>query len=174
MTPAQQNMRAIYINGGPGVFISGLVWLIAALVTHVQSFEMGMIALFIGGALIHPLSVLVCKTMNSEPLEPADPKLTKIALLTLPILFAGFYVAYLASAQRPALFFACMAIAIGLRYLVFKRIYGLTTFALLGSTLVLVGIIAGGVKNLTPVQIAAIVGCIELGFGVWLTRQNSS
>ena len=51
---AQQDMRSAYVNGGVGVLVSGLVWVVAGLVTQNLGLQYGMAALFFGGMAIHP------------------------------------------------------------------------------------------------------------------------
>ena len=50
---AQQDMRSAYVNGGVGVLVSGLVWVVAGLVTQNLGLQYGMAALFFGGMAIH-------------------------------------------------------------------------------------------------------------------------
>lgn len=73
---AQKNMRWAYVNGGLGVLVSGIIWVVAGLVTQNVSLTYGMAALFFGGMAIHPLSLLLErlnyrreKVVASNPLE---------------------------------------------------------------------------------------------------------
>ncbi|MEL6569544.1 MAG: hypothetical protein AAFQ22_14100 [Pseudomonadota bacterium] len=167
---AQSTMRQNYINGGPGVSISGLAWLSAAIVTHLVGFQWGMLTLFIGGMLIVPISGVIENTMKGDVSAP-DKGLTRLALLTLPLLFGGLFLGYVLSFQSEALFFETVAVAIGLRYLVFSHVYGLKTFVVLGAMLAATGITA----YLIPIELAltpAVVGIVELLIGVFLILQD--
>ena len=53
---SQRDMRRAYVNGGVGIFVSGLLWVIAGVVTLYAVLFYGMAALFFVGMLIHPLS----------------------------------------------------------------------------------------------------------------------
>ena len=167
MLPAKQlTMRQNFINGGPGVLVSGLAWLTAAMVTHFIGFQAGMISLFVGGMLIVPISGVIEHKMSGDAPAP-DKGLMRLALFTLPLLFGGLFFGYVMSFRSELLFFVIMAIAIGLRYLVFSRIYGLNAFVFLGVLLIAAGVIA----YRSSIQLAALplaVGVIEVLIGSFL------
>ena len=165
-------MRANFINGGPGVIISGLVWMIAAAVTHYASFFTGMICFFFGGSLIYPLSEVVDRMLKPKDTPKPDPKLMKLAMMTLPILFGGLFLAYVMSRTDRSLFYPIMAIAIGVRYIIFEKLYGLKVFWVLGSVLTAIGVAAILCSNLPPVHVAAAVGMIEVLFGIYITSRK--
>lgn len=174
MTPSQKTMCQNYIGGGPGVFVSGCVWLVAAGVCGFHNVKAGMLALFIGGMLIVPLSGLIEKRLQAPHPPKPDAKLTRLALMTLPLLFGGLYLGYVMSSERPALFFAIVAMAIGLRYIIFERVYGLKTFWFLGSALIGAGLWGYLDSQTDAVHLASIVGLIEVCVGMWLTKQKST
>lgn len=58
---AQKDMRLAYFDGFPGVLTSGLVWLISGVMALMMSPKAGMLGLVLGGMLIFPLSLLLCK-----------------------------------------------------------------------------------------------------------------
>ena len=73
---AQRDMRRAYVNGGVGIFASGLVWTLSGLVTMNISLIAGMATLFFGGMAIHPISVWLArsfyrrgKTRSPNPME---------------------------------------------------------------------------------------------------------
>ena len=61
---AQQDMRTAYLGGAPGMFVSGTVWAIAGLVCLWHSPRDAVWALYAGGVLIHPLSVLLTRILG--------------------------------------------------------------------------------------------------------------
>lgn len=166
MSLGQANMRARYFNGGPGVLLSGLVWLAAALTTLIVEFQPGLIVFFVGGMFIHPGASMICGMLSSDKIQP-DKTLTRVPVLTLPILFGGLFLAFVVSFQNPLAFYPIMAVAIGGRYLAFRWIYGLDVYLCFGAILILVG--AGAyAMMLTPSRSALIVGMIEFAFGLSL------
>ncbi len=51
---AQGDMRQSYLNGGPGMMVSGVVWLAAGIVALVNTELISVLVFFLGGMLIHP------------------------------------------------------------------------------------------------------------------------
>ena len=171
LADAQLSMRRNYLSGGPGVVVSGVVWLIGAASVWRAGFETGMWTFFAGGALIHPVSVVICTLLRGKT-PPPDPKLVQLALLALPILFAGVVGAFVMSHRSPDFLFPIMACAIGVRYLTFQHIYGLKTFLLLGALLIAVG---AGANSISPPLLAVpvAVGVIECMCGLWLWARHT-
>jgi low temperature requirement protein LtrA len=66
ISEAQANMRRAYLRGAPGVLVSGIVWLIGGLVAVFVSEKYSVFALLIGGALIHPISLVVAKLLGHD------------------------------------------------------------------------------------------------------------
>lgn len=161
-------MRLSHQNGGPGVVISGIVWLSAAVTTYVGSFSAGILVFFVGGMFIHPVSLLISGKLKKEEVTP-DKQLTRLAMFTLPILFGGLYLAYVMSQQHEALFFPIMAAAIGIRYLVFQKIYGIGSFVTLGATLIIIGI-AAGTQHTELALVPLVIGIVEIIFGLRITK----
>lgn len=169
---AQSTMRLSHKNGGPGVLISGIVWILAATTTYVDSFSTGILVFFVGGMLIHPVSLLISSKIKKEEVIP-DKQLTRLAVFTLPILFGGLYLAYVMSQQQEALFFPIMAAAIGIRYLLFQKIYGIGSFVTLGATLIIIAIVAT-TQNTELALVPLAVGIVEIIFGIWITKLTTA
>ena len=68
---AQREMRIAYFGGAPGMLTSAVVWLTAGIVCLTISPERAVWALFIGGMLIHPVSVLLTKAIGRPGKHPA-------------------------------------------------------------------------------------------------------
>ena len=90
---AQRDMVAANYRGAPGVLVSGIVWLIAAGVWASAGFKLRFAALFVGGMLIMPLSLVIARALNAPKLATANP-LTRLALESTFLLFAGILIAY--------------------------------------------------------------------------------
>ena len=168
---AQRDMSAAYAGGAPGVLVSGLVWLVAGFVW--LRFETGtaFAALFVGGMLIMPLSVLVARGLlgTNRPM-PGNP-LERLALESTFFLFAGILIAYALLQVAPALVFPAMAVTIGARYFTFRTIYGDPLYWALASCIVAAG--AAAVKVVLPGNLALAVGTIELVFAAWLFARHT-
>lgn len=166
----QRDMRRAYVNGGLGVLVSGIVWVVAGLVTQIMTLQAGMAALFFGGMAIHPLSLLLEKlTFKREKVMASSP-LEMLALQTTPFLVIGLVIAYVVSDAYPDWFFAIALLAVGGRYLVFQTIYGLSHYVVLGAVLIAIGFVSIWFLRLPPYQVAIAGGVIELLFSVAILR----
>ncbi|MCP8899484.1 DUF7010 family protein [Gilvimarinus xylanilyticus] len=131
----QKDMNTAYYYGVPGIIASGSVWLLAGLVALLHSANVGIATLIVGGTLIFPLSVLLCKALGrsgkhqkGNPLAPLAIEGTLWMLFSIPIAIgAAFY--------RPEWFFPAMMFVIGGRYLTFNTLYGNRIFWLFGGVL---------------------------------------
>jgi hypothetical protein len=136
---AQRNMRHGYLNGGPGVLASSLVWLSAGVVALTRSPDMSIATLFIGGMFIHPLGILIAKALRrpgghapGNPLGVLAFEVTVPMLLALPLVYA-------VSRLNLGWFFPAMLFVIGGRYLSFATQYGMRVYWACGAVLALAG-----------------------------------
>ena len=160
---AQANMRSGYLSGAPGVFVSGCVWLAAGLVAALKSPSIAVIVLLVGGALIHPASVVLTKALGRAGAHDPGNPLAPLALEGTFWLLAGIAIAYCMSVLRLEWFFPAMLLLIGGRYLTFQTLYGLRIYWLCGALLCLAGVGLGIVR--APAYLSALSGAaIELVF----------
>ncbi|UTF61826.1 hypothetical protein [Gilvimarinus sp. DA14] len=161
----QKDMNTGYYYGVPGVIASGSVWLLAGIVAFVHSANIGIATLVLGGTLIFPLSVLLCKALGrsgkhqpGNPLAPLAIEGTLWMLFSIPIAIgAAFY--------RPEWFFPAMMFVIGGRYLTFNTLYGNRVFWLFGVVLFAAGWLLLALQ--APVYAGGIAGgAIELVFAL--------
>lgn len=158
---AQRDMRRAYVNGGVGIFVSGLVWVIAGVVTLYAGLFYGMAALFFGGMLIHPLSRLLARRIFYRGRSRTPNPMEMLALQSTAFLIIGLVVAYLVSGTYGDWFFAIALLAVGARYLVFQTVYGMRLFVVLGLVLIIIAAAAlwGGMD---PAFVALAAGATEL------------
>jgi len=165
ISDAQQDMREAYYGGAAGAVTSATVWLIAALVTTFANRTAGMWALILGGMLIFPVSVLLCKVIGrsgkhskENPLGPLALEGTIWMLLSIPLAIGTAY-------YRVEWFFPAMLLVIAGRYLTFSTIYGLRVYWAFGATL------AASAVALVTVEAPAFAGAytgalIEYAYGI--------
>jgi hypothetical protein len=165
-TTAQQEMVAAHVRGAPGVLVSGLVWLIAGWLWARYGVVDGFYALFIGGMLIFPGSLLISRVLFRAPKASPGNPLERLGLESTFILFAGILLAYCFLRVAPDLAFPAMAVAIGARYFVFRTIYGNPIFWVLGGAIAVVGGLVALAHLTLPVNLALVVGAIEVSFSV--------
>jgi hypothetical protein len=170
---AQRDMRRAYVGGGPGVIVSGLVWMAAAFVQQNRGIGLAFVVLFVGGFFIFPLSTLVSRFVFRRQKEMAGNPLGMTALESTIAMIGGLFGAWLFLKFNPALVFPFAAIVVGTHYAVFKTVYGNSLFWILGAILTAIGVwqilgspVLGGV--------ALWVAAAELAFGIFLTVRARS
>jgi hypothetical protein len=178
---AQSDMRRGYYSGAPGILASALSWSAAAATAALVSPERAIWVLLIGGALIHPVAVVICRLLGASgshaktnPLAPLAAASTLWLIFCLPL-------AYGLGLQKPAWFFASMLLVIGGRFLVFSTLYGMRLYWVLGMTLAAAGVASGWLN--VPFPLVALAGAaIEMSFAAaafvqhrkWVHPNNSS
>lgn len=168
---AQLDMSAAHGRGAPGVLVSGVVWLVAGWLWARSGVESGFAALFVGGILIFPASLVVSRLVLRAPPAAKGNPLERLALESTFTLFAGILLGWCFLRVAPELAFPAMAVAIGVRYFVFRTVYGNVVYWLLGGALAALGAAAAFSVLPLPVNLALLVGAVEVGFSVvvWLT-----
>jgi hypothetical protein len=169
---AQQDNRRAFVGGGPGQFISGVLWLGAALVLKHGGNGAAFTFIFFGGMLIFPLTVLVSRQVfRRAPASKSNP-LSSVVPESTVAMIGGLFAAWLFLSSRPAYVFPLAAIAVGTHYAVFRTAYGDTLFWLLAGLVTAVGAldILGYLK--VPGGPVLAVGMIEIAFGILLTARN--
>jgi hypothetical protein len=158
LAAAQRDMRSGYLDGAPGVLVSGLVWAMAGCVAMWVSPERAVWALFVGGVFIHPVGVLLARLLgrtgrhaNNNPLGALGMATTFWMIMMLPL-------AYGVSLLRLELFFPAMLFVIGGRYLCFQTLYGNRLFWIVGAVLAIAG--CGLVMLHAPVALGAFTGAV--------------
>ncbi|AEP31765.1 DUF7010 family protein [Brumicola nitratireducens] len=138
---AQQDMNFSYFGGGAGVLVSGLIWCAAGIVALLYSNQASMLTLFFGGMFIHPLAVLLSKTLKRSGNHAPKNPLGKLALESTIILFVGLFLAFYVAKLKIEWFYPIMLMIIGVRYLAFNTLYGVKTYWVLGGVLILSGML---------------------------------
>lgn len=164
ITAAQHDMASAHLRGAPGVLVSGLVWLVAGAVWDRYGVSTGFIALLVGGVLIFPLSLLIARLILKAPKGLAGNPLERLALESTFMLFAGMFLAYCFLRVAPELAFPAMAVSIGVRYFVFRTVYGNPIYWVLGGVLAALGGVVAAKAVSFPINLAWVVGTTELLF----------
>jgi hypothetical protein len=167
MRSAQHDMRVAYLHGAPGIIVSGTVWLVAGLVAIYLSPYTAVWTLLIGGALIHPISILVNKILGASGTHDRNNPLGRLAMEGTIFMIMCMPLAYGLSFQKVEWFFQGMLLIIGGRYLMFATLYGTRLYWGLGIGL---GIAAYLLFTLNSPAYISILSCaaIEIIFGLVL------
>lgn len=132
---AQRDMRHGYYGGAPGVLASALAWCAAGIVAISMSPKYAVLALFIGGMFIHPVGMLIAKALKRPGAHTRGNPLGTLALESTFWMLLCLPLAYAVSLSRPGWFFPAMLLVIGGRYLVFRTVYGMAHYWILGAVL---------------------------------------
>jgi hypothetical protein len=159
----QHEMRHAYYDGAPGILVSGLVWIAAALVCYQLGINKAVWTLLIGGALIYPMSAILTKAMGRPAKTSKDNALNQLGMASTIWLILCCAMAYGLFLLKPELFFPAMMATIGSRYLVFASMYGRSIFWVMGVSLIVAGNLVF-FAAITPVVAAGLGGLIEVVF----------
>ena len=108
----QNDMRTAFMDGAPGMLVSASVWLVAGLVFLYVGAEQGIWALLIGGALIHPLAIIVLKLLGRSGKPMAGNPLNALAFASTIWLIVCCVLAYGLSRANVLWFFPAMMLTI--------------------------------------------------------------
>jgi hypothetical protein len=162
---AQRDMCDAYLGGAPGMFVSGTVWAIAGLACLWRSPQDAVWALYAGGVLIHPLSVLLTRLLGRPGRHAPGNPLGMLAFATTIWMILMLFLAYGIALWRIELFFPAMLFVIGGRYLTFATLFGSRLFWVCGAVLAAAGY---GLAKLhaAPAAGAFAGSLIEIVFGI--------
>lgn len=164
---AQLDMRSGFVSGASGVLASSLAWFAAAFVAWRISPEQARWALYVGGMLIYPASILISKICGASGGYGKDNPLAGLAAANTIWMLLCLPLAYVASLVHLEWFFPAMLLIIGGRYLTFEALYGVRLYWVLGLALAGAGIGLGLAK--APPFFGALAGAaIELIFAAIL------
>ena len=169
LADAQADLRRAYTDGGPGVLISGLVWLAAWFAESRSGVATGFAVLFFGGMLIYPLALLVNRALlrraGEDKANPGGPLVMESTIAMI----AGLFAAYLFLDHASELVMPLAAIMVGTHYFAFRTAYGDKAFWMLAAAVTLFGF--GAIYHFLPLPgpVTLQVAVIEIFFGLGLT-----
>lgn len=172
VTEAQRDIRRAYVGGGPGVLVSGTIWLAAAFAQQWRGTGVGFAVLFLGGMLIFPASTFASRMIFRRERESAANPLGMTALESTIAMIGGLFAAWLLLPLKPALVFPLAAIAVGTHYAAFKTVYGDRLYWMLAAIITTIGvfdILVAPVFGGVPFAVAL----VEFAFGFGLTLRTS-
>lgn len=132
---AQADMCKGYANGAVGIIVSGLIWLISAIIAYQYSAKQAVWVLLIGGMFIHPVSLLLSKVIGLSGTHTKGNPLGNLAMEGTIFMIMCLPLAFGLSLQYVEWFFQGMLLIIGGRYLTFASIYGSRLYWILGAVL---------------------------------------
>lgn len=164
---AQTDMCKGYANGSVGIIVSGLIWLLSAIVSYHYSAKQAVWILLIGGMFIHPVSVLLSKAIGLSGAHTKGNPLGNLAMEGTLFMIMCLPLAFGLSFQNTEWFFQGMLLIIGGRYLTFASLYGIRLYWILGA---LLGIAAYLLFYLKVASFGSLLtgSLIEISFGLFM------
>lgn len=177
---AQWDMRRGYLSGATGIVASATAWAVATAFAAFVSPERAIWALLIGGMLIYPVGLLLCKLLGAPGAHSKGNPLGQLAGASTFWLIFSLPLAYGLGLSQPAWFFLGMLLVIGGRYLVFASVYGMRLYWALGLALAASAIVLA-LCRAPAVFVVAVGAVIEFAFGAaafaqhrkWVLASNS-
>ena len=164
---AQREMRVAYWSGALGMIASATAWLVAGVFALQDDPARSVWALFVGGALIHPVAQLLLRALGRAARHAPDNPLGRLAFESTVWMILCLPLAYAVSRYNLAWFFPAMLLVIGGRYLTFATLFGLRVYWICGALLAAAGYLL--VRYAAAPSTGAFVGAsIEVVFAVYL------
>lgn len=133
---AQQEFRQVYLGGAVGQLVTGIIWLVSAALSTWVSDGVGMIALFVGGMFIFPLTQLLLRLIGKGgTISPNNPFPTYF-LHSVIAMGATYPLIYAATLWNTDWFYPAFMLVTGAHYLSFIMFYGMRQFAVLAAALI--------------------------------------
>lgn len=175
LSALQLDMRRAYYSGALGVLASALAWSAATATAAFSSADRAIWALLIGGMLIHPVGVLLCRLFGASARHAKGNALGLLAGASTFWLIFSLPLAYGLGLQNPAWFFAAMLLIIGGRYLVFSTLFGMRLYWALGLTLAGSGVALTWMSAPASIVVAAgaVIELVFAAVGIALHRRSS-
>ena len=168
---AQRDMRAAYVSGAPGMFVSALAWLTAGFVALRVSAATSVIVLFIGGMFIHPVATVLCRLLGASGKHRSSNPLGRLAIEGLAWFLLCLPIVYAVSRINVLWFFPAMLCVIGGRYFTFHTLYGLRIYWVCGAALALAAYLCAA--SSVPTYVGAFAGAaIEAAFALVIGLMN--
>jgi hypothetical protein len=143
ISDAQRDVRSIFLGGFPGQLVSSLVWLLSAVLATWQSPKSAIIALFVGGFFIFPLTQLLLRLMGRPGSLPKGHPMNALGMQVAFTLSLNLPLVAAATLYRLNWFYPAFMIALGTHYLPFIFSYGMPQFGLLAALLIGAGLTIG-------------------------------
>jgi hypothetical protein len=171
---AQEEVRAVYLNGSVGQLVSGVIWLSSAACGSRGAIRQAILVLVFGGMFIFPITQLLLRLANrpyalgaGNPLRHLAMQIAFIVPLTLPV--AGG-----AALHNVNWFYPACTVIVGAHFAPFVFLYGMWEFAVLSGVLLCGGIAFGFVLPHAFTPCGWFTGMVLVLFSGWVTVVRSA
>jgi hypothetical protein len=140
---AQRDVRRTFLGGFAGQLVSSAVWFLSAATATWYSPGAAILALFVGGFFIFPLTQLVLHLMRRPASLPKGHPMNALGMQVAFVLPLTFPLIVAATEFHRYWFYPAFMVALGAHYLPFIFMYGMWQFGALSAFLVTAGVLIG-------------------------------
>jgi hypothetical protein len=133
---AQQEVQTTFLRGSVGQAVSGIIWLVSAILGTWVGERSAILVLVLVGMFIFPLTQLTLRLLGhsgglpkGHPMNPLAMQVAFIVPLCLPVIGA-------ASMTNLNWFYPAFMLIVGVHYMPFIFLYGMWEFAVLAGVLI--------------------------------------
>jgi hypothetical protein len=171
---AQREVREVFLRGSVGQAVSGLIWLLSAVLGTWVSTRYAILALALVGAFIFPLTQLVIRSMGRKASLSKDNPLNALAMQVAFIVPLSLPVIGAATLYRLNWFYPAFMVVLGTHYMPFIFLYGMRSFAVLAGLLIGGGVVIGMYFSESFVLGGYFTAAVLLGFAAVAWSTNAS
>ena len=140
---AQQDLQSTFLRGSVGQAVSGVIWLVSAVLATWASERSAILLLVLAGIFIFPLTQVTLRLMGRAGGLPGGHPLNQLAMevafivpLSLPVIGA-------AALHNINWFYPAFMVILGVHYMPFIFLYGMWEFGVLSAALIGGGVAIG-------------------------------
>lgn len=171
---AQKEVREVFLGGAVGQAVSGLIWLLSAVLGTWVSTRSAIIALAVVGAFIFPLTQLGIRLLGRRASLSKDNPLSSLAMQVAFIVPLNLPVIAAATLYRENWFYPAFMVVLGTHYMPFVFLYGMRLFAVLAGLLIGGGVVIGMYFSGSFVLGGYFTAAVLLGYAVLVWSTGAS
>lgn len=163
---AQRDVRDAYLDGAPGMLVSGVLWLATAAVAASGNVRGAWILLFVGGMFIFPVGTVLVRMFGGRARLRPDNPLQALGMQAAFLVPLGWPLVIAAGMTNEGWYFAAASWLVGIHYLPFITLYGMRLYGILAAALL---VASWACVQYLPTDVAAAAwatGGIEVAAGV--------
>lgn len=171
---AQQDVRTTFMHGSVGQTISGVIWLVSAVLGTWVSERYAILLLVMGGAFIFPLTQLTLRLLGRSSALPKGHPMNQLATQVAFIVPFSLPLIGAASLYNLNWFYPAFMLVVGTHYLPFMFLYGMWEFAALAGILIF-GSVGIGMWLTDSFTFGGwFTAVVLLAFALWVRRSSDS
>jgi hypothetical protein len=174
---AQRDMRMGLMGGFMGQLVSGVLWLISAVLATWAGRSAAITVLVVAGFFIFPLTKLGLKVIGHKATVAKDNPLNLLGMQAAFVLPLCLPLVGAAALYRPGWFYPAFMILLGAHYLPFVTLYGMKMFYVLAGVLFTAGVMLALYVRLPFAAGAWFTAVVLIAFafvGRWLVTREAA